>query len=144
MKLLTFFTISAIHTCLHFDRIALFEGKLKRLNAIFERGANRRLGGIREDKLLRILPSGTAPKYGIDPAAIRGRLLARREWQEESRRTAAAAAKAARRVRRRRRTKIRGAEDNNKQVATSSGVVSSGMHAATRPCPELRVISRVR
>ena len=68
-----------------------FSGKLKRLNAIFERAADRRSGGIREDKILRILPSGTATKYGIDPAAVLRRLQLRREWQEESKRISTAA-----------------------------------------------------
>merc|ERR1712032_325809 len=41
--------------------------KLRRLNAIFEKAADRNVRGIREDKLLKILPEGTALKFGIDP-----------------------------------------------------------------------------
>jgi len=45
--------------------IASILGKLRRLNTIFERAADRSSRGIREDKLLNILPSGMAPKFKV-------------------------------------------------------------------------------
>ena len=132
-----------------------FSGKLKRLNAIFERAADRRSGGIREDKILRILPSGTATKYGIDPAAVLRRLQLRREWQEESKRISTAAkADGGKSNRRRRRRSNR---DRKHQQQDTSGTGSGESSAAAEqnddeaarealanlgPCPELLVLSR--
>lgn len=131
-----------------------FSGKLKRLNAIFERAADRRSGGIREDKILRILPSGTATKYGIDPAAVRKRLQLRREWQESKRISTAAKADGGRSNRRRRRRSNR---DRKHQQQDTSGTGSGEASAAAEqnddeaareavanlgPCPELLVLSR--
>mmetsp|Transcript_31370 Transcript_31370/g.62166 ORF Transcript_31370/g.62166 Transcript_31370/m.62166 type:complete len:363 (+) Transcript_31370:247-1335(+) len=47
------------------DRLSINSRKLRRLNAIFERAADRSSRGIREDKLLEILPSGMAPKFKL-------------------------------------------------------------------------------
>ena len=129
-------------------------GKLKRLNAIFERAADRRSGGIREDKILRILPSGTATKYGIDPDAVRQRLQLRREWQEENKRILAAVAKpdGGKSNRRRRKKSSRnqqknssGGEGKTSAATTEQDAVANSARealASLGPCPELRVLSR--
>ena len=129
---------------------------MKRLNAIFERAADRRSGGVREDKILRILPSGTATKYGIDPDAVRQRLQLRREWQEENKRISAAVAKAdGGKSSRRRRKKSSmnqqqdasggGGEGETSAATTEQDAVANAARealASLGPCPELRVLSR--
>ena len=129
----------------------LLSGKLKRLNAIFERAADRRSGGIREDKILRILPSGTATKYGIDPDAVRQRLQLRREWQEENKRISASV-DGSKSNRRRRKKNSRsqlqdssGGEGNTSASTTEEDDVAAAARealASLGPCPELRVLSR--
>jgi hypothetical protein len=126
---------------------------LKRLNAIFERAADRRSGGIREDKILRILPSGTATKYGIDPEAVRRRLQLRREWQEENRRISATVAMAngGKSNRRRRRKSSRSQQrdasigEGETSVTIEQGDISVEAREALAclgPCPELQILSR--
>lgn len=128
---------------------------MKRLNAIFERAADRRSGGIREDKILRILPSGTATKYGIDPDTVRQRLQLRREWQEENKRISAVFAKAdgGKSNRRRRKKSSRnqqqdssgGGERETSSATTEQDAVANAARealASLGPCPELRVLSR--
>lgn len=54
--------------------------RLKRLNLIFERAADRNFVGLREDKLLMILPPGAATKYGLDQDAIQRRAQETKEF----------------------------------------------------------------
>lgn len=53
--------------------------RLKRLNLIFERAADQNFFGLREDKLLTILPPEAAGKYGLDPSAIQSRADAKKK-----------------------------------------------------------------
>ena len=144
-------------TLIHSHLPHLLPGKLKRLNAIFERAADRRSGGIREDKILRILPSGTATKYGIDPDAVRQRLQLRREWQEENKRISAVVAKAdggksnrCRRKKSRRNQQQDSSGDGEGETSAATtdaeqdAVANAAREALARlgPCPELRVLSR--
>jgi len=108
-------------------------GRLKRLNVIFERAADRRSGGIREDKLLRLLPVGTAIKFGLDPAAFRRRQL---EWREQQKAL---------------QERESQAEDEDGEGAESQGKKrskrkkkkrSKRKSAEIRTMPDMRVISR--
>lgn len=42
-----------------------FTGRLKQLNTIFENAADKSAGVIREDKVIKILPVGSAAKFGL-------------------------------------------------------------------------------